>query len=142
LKDLVLNFFISITALLFLGISPSQVSAQNTNLSETVALLVEALDEGSAASFSKLESDSLSKTLSGSYQTKVLPILQRQGVESLLSRFSVADWKNWTQASHLNEGRASDARLYLDDLWTVNPDIAKLSGDCRIFTSRSLRSKC
>ena len=124
MKDLVLNFFISFIALLFLGISPSQVSAQATNLSETVALLVEALDEGSAASLSKLDSDALSKSLAGSYQLKVLPILQRQGVESLLSRFSVSDWKNWTEARHLNDGNPSDARLYLDDLWTVNKDIA------------------
>jgi len=55
------------------------------------------------------------------YRFTVLPALKRQSLETLLKKFSPSDWKAWPKAALLTV--AGSARLYVDDVTTVNPEL-------------------
>jgi len=96
------------------------LSAETRKLS-----LINALKDGSPEALQNLRMEYLS--VLPEYQSQLLPDLKKQVLESLLARFSEADWSSWTAGSYAPSGKPTLARAFIDDLTTVNPDLGKFA---------------
>jgi len=54
------------------------------------------------------------------YQNKILPALEREALDAMLSRFTDDDWESWPRNQNLQNGGPTAARTYVDDLTAAN----------------------
>lgn len=101
-------------------------------------LLREALEEGTFDSLQLVRSEYL-KALPD-YEASLLPLLKRASLGSLISRFTVSDWEDWAHSETNLRGGASAARLYVEDIKTVNPELGSFL-DTSAFLLSGLHQK-
>lgn len=106
-------------------LSPAQSSTQDSSQDSTDYLnhLILALDEGSRSSLEQVRLERVQQL--PFYSDSVLRELQREGLESMLSRFTLQDWSHWPEATISGTNSPTEARRYVAELWVVNADIAR-----------------
>ncbi|MCB0345285.1 MAG: hypothetical protein KDD66_09200 [Bdellovibrionales bacterium] len=90
-----------------------------TDPAKRVRILRAALEEGTIDSLELVAEDFVASF--PEYQTRIRPALEEQALQSLLSRMTYQDRWAWPQATHSENGSPSEARLYVDDVFSVNP---------------------
>jgi hypothetical protein len=104
--------------------SPLNVYSQTDDsfrLEQNVQILLNALDEGTTYSLELVRREQIVNL--PEYESTILPLIKLQALKSLISRFVKSDWEDWTHASINYLDGKSPARLYLDNLWTVNQEL-------------------
>lgn len=86
-------------------------------------ILRAALEEGTLDSLELVADDFVSRF--PDYESRIKPGLEEQGLESLLDRMTYDDRRDWPQASRVNSGAPSEARLFVDDVFEVNPMLGR-----------------
>ncbi len=90
---------------------------------DRLRILGRALDEGSSDSLQLLRKEYL--TVFPDYENTIIPQLKKQGLESLLSRFTPVDWVDWSRSRALGEAGATPARKYIDNVLLVHTELGR-----------------
>ncbi len=87
------------------------------------AFLVEAVRDGSAASLRNISSRAMS--VLPEYRKDILPVLKREALSVLVSRFREIDWTNWPLSSYARDGGPTPGRSYVDLVFAANPELGR-----------------
>jgi hypothetical protein len=87
------------------------------------AVFVQSVREGSISALRDIDSKAIG--VLPEYRSTILPLLEREGFDSLLSRFRQIDWMNWPMSSFAVDGGPTDARQYVDRISAVNSELGR-----------------
>ena len=87
------------------------------------SMLVQALREGTASSLPLVNARVISNL--PEYRNQLVPVLEREALQTLLARFRQIDWLNWPLSSTALDGGPTEARSYIDLLHGENPEIGR-----------------
>ncbi len=59
------------------------------------------------------------------YHEEILPVLKRDSLKLLTVMFTERDWKSWLPEAFLTSGSNSKARLFIDDITSVNNELGR-----------------
>lgn len=83
--------------------------------------LLTALDDGTQSALQLIRLEFL-RTVPN-YEGAVLPSIKERALNNLISRFRESDWEDWPRAAYAANGGPSTARLYVDDIFSLNRDL-------------------
>jgi len=83
--------------------------------------LLEALSDPTTSGFKYLRSDFLQQI--PNYSTSLLPPLKERALEEMIRRFKSSDWGAWPKSNLAREGRPSEARTYVDQVFAQNREL-------------------
>lgn len=90
---------------------------------QRLSVLRKSLGDGTLESLQLVRPEFL-RVLPG-YKEQLLPTLKEIALVNLLKRFTESDWSAWQTSSVSDAGAPSAARIYLNDLLFINPDIGR-----------------
>lgn len=92
--------------------------------SERLELIRHALEQGTLESLQMLRPSYLQQI--PNYETEFHQAVEEEALKALLVRFQESDWRDWKNALFQNGGGPSRARLFVDDVTTVNRRLGRV----------------